>query len=87
MSERITVENPFCPMWETAFAVYRVQPMDPVNPDTDPEHAGTLLQSVSHSRSDNQPVATADCILEKGRYSIVLLSFDHFLSAGIFSLH
>ena len=74
-SARSDENNPYGPQWDIAFAVYR-------NEADDSGKSRNLLVPVAHSKPMIYNNVTTDCILEKGSYSIVPLSFNHFHSAG-----
>ncbi len=70
-----TNDNTFGQLCDIAFAVYRVLPTSPTDPNTE-NTAENLLEAVAHSSTYCYIFVTADCILEKGSYSIVPLSFN-----------
>ncbi len=81
-SARIDPGFPYGPQWDIAFAVYRNDPEQTENRNG--KNPVNLLEAVAHSRTDIDAFMTVDCILEKGSYTIVALSFKHFHSAGTF---
>ncbi len=90
-SARRPITNPFKPLCDIAFAVYRVLTTNPVDLNTvntdensnkmnsenaNSQNAENLLEAVAHSKNYCGIFVTADCVLESGSYTIVPLSLS-----------